>query len=134
MKKPGVEILSDTPGEGPPIRKHAYYQVQLRMWLSRGEPVRWTQPWGLIDRSRIEEDGTVLITDVRVDRVFLFAGLLYGMEGMHVGGTRTFRVAPHLAYRDGLPGVIPPNASLTVEVTVLSERSDLTISRNFKAE
>jgi len=72
------------------VRKHAYYQIKLRMWLSRGESVRWSKPWGLIDRARVEDDGAVLITDVRVDRVFLFAGLFYGMQGMRVGGTWSY--------------------------------------------
>ena len=127
MVKPGVEIVSENQGDGPPVRKHAYYQVKLRMWLSRGEPILWSQPWGLIDRARIEENGAVLVTDVRVDRVFLVAGLFYGMQGMRVGGTRILRVAPHLGYgKEGVPGVIPANALLTIEVTVLSERRDRT--------
>jgi hypothetical protein len=123
--KPGVELLEDVPGEGALVRKRASYRVKLRMWLRRGEPVRWSAPWGPIDSARVEEGGAVLITDVRVDRVCLVAGLFYGMQGMRVGGTRTLRVAPHLAYREqGVPGVIPPNALLTIEVTVLAERPD----------
>ena len=121
--KPGVELTSEIPGDGPPVKKQAYYRVKLRMWLRQGEPVRWPEPWGLTDQAHVEEDGTVLLTDVRVDRVSLVAGLFYGMQGMRVGGTRTLRVAPHLAYRaQGVPGVIPANALLTIEVTVLSER------------
>jgi FKBP-type peptidyl-prolyl cis-trans isomerase len=55
---------------------------------------------------------------------FMFGGLFYGVQGMRVGGVRRLRVAPRLAYRDvGVPGVIPPNAMLTVEVAVLSERA-----------
>lgn len=124
-RRPGVELLSEETGTGAPVQKHAFYQIKLRMWLSRGDPVRWSAPWGVVDRARIEDDGTTLITDVRIDRVFLFAGLFYGMQGMHVGGTRTLRIAPHLAYREaGVPGSIPPDALLTVEVTVVSERSD----------
>ena len=89
--------------------------------------MRWSKPWGLIDRARVEDDGAVLITDVRVDRVFLFAGLFCGMQGMRVGGTRTIRVAPHLGYKEqGVPGEIPANALLTVEITVLAERPDPT--------
>ena len=81
---------------------------------------------GLLDHACIEENGNVLTTAVRVDRVSLFAGLFYGVLGMRVGGTRTLRVAPHLAYGDqGVPGVIPENALLTVEVSVLSERSEM---------
>jgi hypothetical protein len=119
----GVELLREDVGGGPPVEKHVFYQFKLRMWLSRGDPVRWSKPWGLVDRARLEEDGTVLITDLRVDRVFMFAGLFYGVHGMRIGGTRRLRIAPQLAYREaGIPGSIPPNALLTVEVTVLSQR------------
>lgn len=121
--RPGVELLGETDGDGAPIQKRKVYQVKLRMWLSRGDPVRWSAPWGRIDRARLEDDGATLITDVRVDRVHLIAGLFYGIQGMRVGGTRTLRIAPHLAYREaGVPGSIPPHALLTAEVTVLSER------------
>jgi hypothetical protein len=121
--QPGVELLSEEIGSGPPVEKHAFYQVKLRMWLSRGDPVCWSEPWGLFDRARIEGDGATLITDLRVDREFMFPGLFYGVQGMHVGGTRKLRIAPHLAYREaGVPGLVPPNALLTVEVEVLSKR------------
>jgi len=54
----------------------------------------------------------------------MFAGLFYGVEGMRVGGTRRLRIAPHLAYREaGVPGVIPSNALLTVEIEVVSQRA-----------
>jgi len=120
--KPGVEVLEETPGIGAPVERHAFYDVRLRMWLSRGDPVRWTKPWGLYDRARIEDDGTTLFTSLRVDRVFMFAGLFYGVEGMRVGGIRRLRVASHLAYREeGLPGLIPANALLTVEVQIVAE-------------
>jgi len=121
--KPGVDLLEDIPGLGPPVQKKAFYDFRLRMWLHRGEPIRWSQPWGLYDRARIEDEGTTLFTSLRVDREFMFAGLFYGVEGMKVGGVRRLRVAPHLGYREaGVPGVIPPNALLTVEVQVLAER------------
>jgi FKBP-type peptidyl-prolyl cis-trans isomerase len=75
--------------------------------------------------SRVEEDGVTPISDVQVHRGRLIAGLFYGMQGMHVGGTRTLRIAPHLAFGEqGVPGVIPANALVTVEITVLSHRSD----------
>ena len=71
--RPGVELLQDAPGLGDPVRRHAFYDVRLRIWLHRGEPVRWTEPWGLIDRGRLEDDGTTLFTSLRVDREFMFA-------------------------------------------------------------
>ena len=43
---------------------------------------------------------------------------------MRVGGRRRIRVAPHLAYGEaGVPGVIPPNALLTVVVEIVSQRA-----------
>ena len=50
----------------------------------------------------------------------LVAGLFYGVDGMRVGGMRRVEIAPHLAYGDrGVPGVIPPDAVLIAEVTIL---------------
>jgi FKBP-type peptidyl-prolyl cis-trans isomerase len=121
--KPGVELLEDAPGAGAAVEKNALYDFRLRMWLSRGDQIRWSEPWGLNNRARVEDDGTTLFTSLRVDREQMFAGLLYGVEGMRVGGTRRIRVAPHLGYREaGVPGVIPPNALLTVEIHVVAER------------
>jgi len=46
--------------------------------------------------------------------------LFYGVEGMRVGGTRRLEIAPHLAYGErGVPGSVPPNAMLIVEITIL---------------
>lgn len=123
---PGVEVLEEVPGLGAPVERKALYDFRLRMWLSRGDPIRWSQPWGLYNRGRIEDHGTTLFTSLRVDRESMFSGLLYGIEGMKVGGTRRLRVAPHLAYREaGVPGVVPQNALLIIEVQVLSERRDV---------
>lgn len=120
--KPGVELIEDVPGTGALVARKVFYDFRLRMWLSRGEPIRWSTPWGYTARSRIEDDGATLFTSLRVNRESMFAGLFYGVEGMRIGGTRRIRVAPHLAYRDlGVPGVVPPNALLTVEIRVLAE-------------
>lgn len=121
--KPGVELLEDMPGSGPAVRRHAYYDLRLRMWLSRGDSVHWDEPWGILKHARLEDDGTTFFTTLRVDREQMFAGLFYGVDGMRVGGIRRLKVAPHLAYREkGIDGVIPPNALLIVEVEILAER------------
>jgi FKBP-type peptidyl-prolyl cis-trans isomerase len=79
-------------------------------------------PWGLMNRARLEDDGATLITDVRIDRVDLINGLFYGIEGMRVGGMRKLRISPHMAYRErGIPGVIPENAVLLAEISILEE-------------
>jgi len=117
----GIDLLSEQPGAGNAVRRHEWYQIRLNMWLHKGDPVRWNAPWGT-EPARLEDDGTTLVTYVRIDREFLIAGLFYGCEGMNVGGKRKLRIAPHLAFRDeGVPGVIPPNALLTAELEVVSE-------------
>ena len=94
------------------------------MWLNKGEPVRWQSPWGSIEQAVLEDEGQTLVTDVRLDRAFLINGLFYGIEGMCVGGTRRLKISPHLGYGErGVPGVIPPNSVLIIEVTILEERN-----------
>jgi hypothetical protein len=124
--KPGIELLSEQVGDGPPVRRRNFYEISLRLWLHRGDPVKWLQPWGIIDRARLDDEGATLVTVVRMDRVSVFPGLFYVLDGMRVGGTRRVQVAPHLGFRDvGLAGIIPANALLTVDVTVLSRPGDL---------
>jgi FKBP-type peptidyl-prolyl cis-trans isomerase len=90
------------------------------MWLNKGEPIRWHMAWGRADVARLDDNGMTLITEVRIDRHSLIHGLFYGVEGMHVGGTRQLEIAPHLAYGDrGVPGVVPAGALLTAEISIL---------------
>jgi FKBP-type peptidyl-prolyl cis-trans isomerase len=86
--------------------------------------VRWQIAGGPVGTGALEEDGATLITDIRVNRGQLINGIFYGIDGMRVGGMRRVEIAPHLAYGvRGVPGVIPPNALLTAEITVLEGRS-----------
>jgi FKBP-type peptidyl-prolyl cis-trans isomerase len=123
--KYGIELLNDQPGDGPAVERHRSYRIRVKMWLNRGDPVRWERPWGLLTQAYLEDDGATLIPDVRMDRVFLPPGLFYGMEGMRIGGTRRLRIPPSFAFGEmGVPDHIPPNAVITAEVTVLANRSD----------
>ncbi len=123
MTNSGIKLISDTPGEGVEIERQHVYQVRLKMWLNQGEPVRWERPWGMIDRARLEDDGATLITDLRVDRENLFAGLFKGIEGMRIGGRRKLKISPHLAYGEvGIPGRIPPGAVIIAEIEFIAER------------
>ena len=116
----GVTMLVDIPGAGELVRRQHRYRIRLRLWLNRGEPVRWPTAWGPVGLARLDDHGETLITEVRIDRRSLGNGLFYGVEGMRVGGTRRLEIAPHLAYGDrGVPGVIPAGAVLTAELTVL---------------
>ena len=121
----GLTLLMDAPGSGEPVRRQHNYRIRLRLWLHKGEPVRWPSAWGPIGVARLEDEGKTLITEVRIDRRSLVNGLFYGVEGMRVGGTRRLEIAPHLAYGDrGVPGVIPEGALLTAEIAILEDVSD----------
>jgi len=116
----GLTLLADVAGTGDLVRRQHNYRIRLRLWLNKGEAVRWQAAWRRIGAAALEEGGHTLITEVRIDRRSLISGLFYGVDDMRVGGTRRLEIAPHLAYGDrGVPGVIPAGAVLTAEITVL---------------
>jgi hypothetical protein len=116
----GLAVLAEIPGTGELVRRQHNYRIRLRLWLNRGEAVRWQTAWGPVGVARLDDNSETLITEVRIDRRSLVNGLFYGVEGMRIGGTRRLEIAPHLAYGDrGVPGVIPVGAMLTAEITIL---------------
>lgn len=117
----GLVLLVDIPGSGAPVQRQHTYMVRLRMRLHRGEPVRWRSAAGPVGVGRLEDDGATLVTQMRIDRGSMVNGLFYGLDGMRVGGTRRLEIAPHLAFGEkGIPGVIPENALITAEITIIS--------------
>ena len=125
MKK-GITLISDTEGTGPEIKRNNYYQLSMKMWLNHGDSIKWEKEYGLLDRSILSEDKTELIADYRIDREYLIPGILYGIEGMRIGGIRKFKIKPHLAYgENGVQNMIPPNAMLIIEVKIIEERNEL---------
>jgi hypothetical protein len=123
MTQSGIKLISDSPGTGAEVQRQHVYQVRLKMWLNQGEPVRWERPWGMIDRARLEDDGATLVTDLRIDRENLFAGLFRGIEGMRIGGRRKLKISPHLAYGEaGIEGRIPAQAVIIAEIEFIEER------------
>jgi uncharacterized protein len=117
----GLTLLTDLRGAGEPVRRQHNYRFRLRMWLNKGDAVRWKKPWGTLETARLDDNGETLIAETRIDRHSLISGLFYGIDGMRVGGTRRLEIAPHLAYGDsGIPDVIPAGAVLTAEVTILA--------------
>ncbi len=123
MPRSGIKLIADMPGDGAAVERQHVYQVRLKIWLNQGGPVRWERPWGMIDRARLEDDGATLITDLRIDRENLFAGLFQGIDGMRIGGRRKLKISPHLAYGEtGIPGRIPPGAVIIAEIEFIAER------------
>ncbi len=123
MKRSGIKLLEEDIGSGAPIERGRVYRLRLNLWLNNGDPLRWEQPCGYIDRARLEDDGATLITDLRIDRENLFAGLFQGIEGMRLGGRRKLKISPHLAYAEaGVPPQVPPNAVIVAEIEFIEER------------
>ena len=119
----GLTLLEDIPGAGEEVRRQHQYRIRLRLWLNKGEAVRWQTAWGPVGAATLDDNGETLTTEVRIDRRSLANGMFYGVEGMRVGGTRRLEIAPHLAYGDrGVPGVIPPGALLIAEITILEAK------------
>jgi FKBP-type peptidyl-prolyl cis-trans isomerase len=104
--KPGIDIEVDEPGPGAIAERGRTVVVRYDGFLHRGEAFQTNQ-----------------VVEFVMGKRRVIAGLEYGVEGMRVGGRRTFRVAPHLAYRDaGVSGVIPRNALLVFAVELLDVR------------
>ena len=115
----GLTLLADMPGTGEVVHRQQNYTIRLRVWLHRGEAVRWPDAWG-VGGASLEDNGETLTHEARIHRASIISGLFYGVEGMRVGGTRRLEIAPHLAFGErGVPDVIPPNAVLIAEVTIL---------------
>ena len=123
MHRPGIKIIDEAAGQGALIERQQVYQMRLKMWLNQGEAIRWEQPWGMVARARLEDQGETLVTDLRYDRENMIAGMFQGIAGMRIGGRRKLKISAHLAYGEtGLADRIPANALIIVEVEVIEQR------------
>jgi peptidylprolyl isomerase len=103
----GVTVEELTIGTGERAAAGTIATIQYRGVLTRGDQFRSSY-----------EEGQPL--RVHVGRREVIAGLELGLLGMRVGGRRRLVISPHLAYgQRGVPGVVPPNAVLIVEVELL---------------
>jgi hypothetical protein len=64
--RPGIEILEDVPGTGERLERHHFYRMSLKMWLNKGDAIKWTRPFGILGESTISPDGHTLTADYRV--------------------------------------------------------------------
>jgi FKBP-type peptidyl-prolyl cis-trans isomerase len=99
MPKPGIKIVSDTPGSGPELKKGDRVRLRCDIQLNHGEFL-------------VRDQETIWTVGDRI----LVAGFRYGLKGIRVGGTRQFRASSHLCYRDAEVAGIPKNAVLICHI------------------
>jgi len=120
----GLEILEDIPGIGDEIQKFKSYRMRIKMWQNKGDSVIWRDdiPKQMQDFATLSTDRSELTEVHRFHRENFIPGIYYGIEGMRIHGIRKLKISPNLAYGEkGIEGIIPPNALLIVEVTLLGK-------------
>ena len=89
-------------GEGRPPGPDAVVNVHFTYWLPDGRMIQCTR-----------EEGRPAVMPLETAT----RGLAEGIGSMNVGGKRRLEIPPELGYAEqGQPGLIPPNATLIVEV------------------
>ena len=123
----GIDLVDEIPGEGRAAEKGDIVTYNARFFLRRGDEV--TMDAEIISRApdHVETrivDGVELIDHVtQLGRRHPVAGVERTLYGMCRNGYREVIVAPHLAYgKNGVPGRIPPDALLRVQVWVRDVR------------
>lgn len=100
-----IEVLKE--GSGPEIKNGQTAVMQYTGMFPNGEVFDATSKRGNQPFSFILGSGMVI------------KGWDEGVLGMKVGESRKFTIPPELAYGErGIPGAIPPNATLIFEVTL----------------
>jgi hypothetical protein len=116
----GITLLMEVEGQGPPTARGDRVLFNMKIWLNRGDEV----PLNAIQAQHVPEQMIRSVAGEKlVDRIAtlgkreVIAGIERSLMDMRAGGYRKVRVSPHLAYREkGLPGLIPENAVLEVEI------------------
>ena len=102
-----IEILLDNPGNGLKILNHYKVKVNYRGMLENGTE---------FDSSFKRNEPFIFQIGVR--QVIL--GWDEGIMGMKIGGKRTIKIPPSLAYgSSGAGDLIPPNSTLIFEIEIL---------------
>ena len=118
----GLTLLEEREGEGRVAQKGDRVVYNTRLFLNRGEEVPLNERQRTQfppDMLRVEAGMTLIDHTIVLGRRQAIAGIEQALIGMKVGGYRKVRISPHLAYREeGVPGLIPPDAVLVVELWV----------------
>lgn len=109
----GLQCIDLNVGSGAPVQALNTVSVQYTGWLAAT---------GKKFDSSYDHGGTPFSVQIGLGKVI--RGFDQGLIGMRAGGTRRLIIPAALAYGDkGQPPVIPPNAVLIFDVTVVSVQS-----------
>ena len=128
MKKvSGIKVLEEIVGEGPEAAKGDSVTYNIKIFLSRGEEVPFNReqaerlPDHLSHIIRNVDDYKFIDHNTTLGKREPIPAVEYSLYGMKAGGYKKIIASPHLAYREkGVPGYIPENAALTIELWLRS--------------
>lgn len=104
----GLRIEEIELGTGRQATAESWVLAEVRFFLNKGEEIKLFP--GAPDHRFV----------INLKSRDYFAGLRRGIVGMSEGGLRRLRVSPHLAFgKEGVPGVIPPEAVVVCSVRLL---------------
>ena len=116
----GIKLLEDIPGTGAAARKGDRLTYNLRLFLNLGDevPLDERQRNHLPDdQIRVENGHEFVDRALKLGSRQAVPAVEHALIGMQAGGYRKVRASPHLAYgQEGVPGLIPENAVLIVEL------------------
>jgi hypothetical protein len=118
--KSGIKLLRELEGEGDSAQRGDSVIYNMKIFLNKGDevPLNQRQARHLPQEMIRTVDGYPYIDHKTVlGSRQAMAGVEYALTGMKKGGYRKVRISPHLAFRsEGLPGLIPSDAVLIVEL------------------
>ena len=126
--KPGIKLLDEREGNGPPAQKGCHATYNLRAYLSKGDevPVNRKAPGAEWPPNMLTSDerGEMINFVCTIGKREAIAAVEYSLVGMKEGGYRKVKAKPHLAYGEaGVEGVVPKDAVLTIEIWLRKLRS-----------
>jgi hypothetical protein len=116
----GLTLIAEVPGGGDFVRRQHTYRIRLRMWLHKGEPVRWREAEGWSARRDSRTTVKTMITVVRIDRSSLVNGLFYGVDGMRVAACAGSKSPRTRLPRSRGSRRHPAGSVLTAEITIVA--------------
>ena len=119
----GIKLLEEKEGNGPEAKKGDKVVYNIKIFLNQGDEVPLNQQQAermtehLSYLIRTEGDYNFVNHHTILGKRESMAAFEYSLFGMREGGYKKIKASPHLAYgKKGLPGLIPEDAVLTIEL------------------